>query len=111
MEAAIPPQAKSKQLRACLLCSIIQHPADFRKNGCPNCEELVQVRSNCSVFVNQKLIIYTRLQLKGASSDRQNLCTSQFFDGIVAVIDPEASWVARWQRTCEFCNRRTCEQH
>jgi hypothetical protein len=41
--ATIPPQARSKQLRACLLCSIIQHPMDFRKNGCPNCEELMQV--------------------------------------------------------------------
>lgn len=41
--AAIPPQARSKSLRACLLCSIIQLPVDFRKNGCPNCEEIMQV--------------------------------------------------------------------
>jgi Spt4/RpoE2 zinc finger len=39
--------------------------------------------------------------MKG-SSDRIQACTSLFFDGIVAVIDPEMSWVARWQRTCAF---------
>ena len=41
--APIPPQARSKNLRACLLCSIIQTPIDFRRNGCPNCEEIMQV--------------------------------------------------------------------
>lgn len=43
-QAAIPPQPKARQLRACLLCSLIQTPGDFRKNGCPNCEEILQVR-------------------------------------------------------------------
>lgn len=42
--APIPGQAKSKNLRACLLCSIIQTPIDFRRNGCPNCEEIMQVK-------------------------------------------------------------------
>ncbi|KAG1739946.1 Spt4/RpoE2 zinc finger-domain-containing protein [Suillus clintonianus] len=79
--ATIPPQARSKQLRACLLCSIIQHPMDFRKNGCPNCEEL--------------------MQMKG-SPDRISVCTTTYFDGIIAVIDAEASWVARWQRTSKY---------
>jgi len=41
--APIPNQAKSKNLRACLLCSIIQTPIDFRRNGCPNCEDIMQV--------------------------------------------------------------------
>lgn len=41
--AAIPPQARSKTLRACLLCSIIQLPNEFKRNGCPNCEEILQV--------------------------------------------------------------------
>ena len=43
-QAAIPSQPRAKALRACLLCSIIQTPADFRRIGCPNCEELMQVR-------------------------------------------------------------------
>ncbi|KAF9654245.1 transcription initiation Spt4 [Thelephora ganbajun] len=77
-QAAIPPQPKARQLRACLLCSLIQTPGDFRKNGCPNCEEI--------------------LQMKG-SPDRIQSCTSTYFDGIIALIDPETSWVGRWQRT------------
>ncbi|KAL4075581.1 Spt4/RpoE2 zinc finger-domain-containing protein [Scleroderma yunnanense] len=79
--ATIPSQTKSKHLRACLLCSIIQHPMDFRKNGCPNCEEI--------------------MQMKG-SPDRISACTTTYFDGIIAVIDPESSWVARWQRTAKY---------
>ncbi|KAG6849755.1 hypothetical protein H0H93_005553 [Arthromyces matolae] len=79
--AAIPQQARSRQLRACLLCSIIQLPVDFRKNGCPNCEEVLQMKGN---------------------SDRIATCTTTYFDGVIAVIDPENSWVARWQRTSKY---------
>ncbi|ETW84402.1 hypothetical protein HETIRDRAFT_123985 [Heterobasidion irregulare TC 32-1] len=79
--ASIPPQARARQLRACLLCSIVQTPLDFRRNGCPNCEEL--------------------MQMKG-SPDRIQVCTTTYYDGIIAVIDPETSWVARWQRTSKY---------
>ncbi|KIJ32334.1 hypothetical protein M422DRAFT_52905 [Sphaerobolus stellatus SS14] len=79
--AAIPGNARSKQLRACLLCSIVQTPADFKRYGCPNCEEILQLKS---------------------SPDRILSCTSGQFDGIIAVIDPENSWVARWQRTSKY---------
>lgn len=40
-------------------------------------------------------------QMKGFP-DRINVCTTTYFDGIIAVIDPESSWVSRWQRTCMF---------
>lgn len=33
------------------------------------------------------------------SIDRVAVCTTPHFDGVIAVIDPETSWVARWQRT------------
>ncbi|THH18292.1 hypothetical protein EW146_g2665 [Bondarzewia mesenterica] len=79
--AAIPPQARARQLRACLLCSIVQTPLDFRRMGCPNCEEV--------------------MQMKG-SPDRIQVCTTTYFDGIIAIIDPETSWVSRWQRLCAF---------
>ncbi|VDC01125.1 unnamed protein product [Peniophora sp. CBMAI 1063] len=79
--ASIPPAARAKQLRACLLCSIIQTPLDFRRGGCPNCEEFMQMRG---------------------SPDRIQVCTTTYFDGIIANIDPEKSWVARWQRTSKF---------
>jgi hypothetical protein len=45
-QALIPPQPRAKALRACLLCSLIQTPADFRRNGCPNCDEILQVRTS-----------------------------------------------------------------
>lgn len=38
--------------------------------------------------------------MKG-SPDRIQSCTSTYFDGIIALIDSETSWVGRWQRTCE----------
>ncbi|TEB36007.1 transcription initiation protein spt4 [Coprinellus micaceus] len=79
--ATIPAQARSKQLRACLLCSIIQVPADFRKNGCPNCEEILQLKGNPERIAN---------------------CTTTFFEGVISVIDPDSSWVARWQRTSKY---------
>ncbi|KAI0366227.1 transcription initiation protein spt4 [Pilatotrama ljubarskyi] len=81
VQAAIPSQPRAKQLRACLLCSIIQTPADFRKHGCPNCEEL--------------------MQMKGYP-DRIQACTTTHFEGAIAVINPEDSWVARWQRTSKY---------
>ncbi|TFK64907.1 transcription initiation Spt4 [Pluteus cervinus] len=79
--STVPSTIKSKQLRACLLCSIILLPAEFRKTGCPNCEEL--------------------MQMKG-SPDRIATCTTTYFDGVISVIDPETSWVARWQRTSKY---------
>lgn len=30
------------------------------------------------------------------------MCTTTHFDGIIAVVDPETSWVARWQRVCTY---------
>ncbi|KAI6112889.1 transcription initiation protein spt4 [Pisolithus sp. B1] len=53
----------------------------LKKSGCKNCEEIMQVRG---------------------STDRISVCTTTYFDGIIAVIDPESSWVARWQRMSEF---------
>ncbi|KAJ5921236.1 hypothetical protein N7466_009562 [Penicillium verhagenii] len=90
---------QQRHLRACMVCSIVQsytvsvslvpHPnpqelADlvnqsqkFQRDGCPNCE--------------------TSLQLCG-NTDAIQECTSQVFEGLIAVRDPSVSWVARWQR-------------
>lgn len=71
--AAIPAQARSKQLRACLLCSIIQLPIDFRKNGCPNCEELMQVRELERALITSTLLDFdhttTRLDERQSRQD------------------------------------------
>lgn len=37
-------------------------------------------------------------QLKD-NPDRILACSTSYFDGVIALIDPETSWVARWQRT------------
>jgi RNA polymerase subunit RPABC4/transcription elongation factor Spt4 len=47
------------------------------REGCPNCESTLQLRGN---------------------NDAIQECTSQVFEGLIAVRDPAASWVARWQR-------------
>jgi transcription elongation factor SPT4 len=44
MADAVIPSQKAKNLRACLLCAIVQSAADFRRLGCPNCEEIMGVR-------------------------------------------------------------------
>ncbi|OKO99927.1 Transcription elongation factor spt4 [Penicillium subrubescens] len=47
------------------------------RDGCPNCENVLQLRGN---------------------NDAIQECTSQVFEGLISVRDPAASWVARWQR-------------
>ncbi|POW05017.1 hypothetical protein PSTT_09970 [Puccinia striiformis] len=64
--------APSSKLRACMICSFVQSAAQFRKIGCPNCEEF--------------------LEMKG-SPDRVVECTSGTFDGTVAMMNPKESWV------------------
>ncbi|BGP39154.1 transcription elongation factor spt4 [Rhodotorula kratochvilovae] len=69
--------SSTKKLRACLLCSFVASPAEFRKLGCPNCDD--------------------KLEMKG-DQDRVMMCTTAQFDGVVAMISPDESWVAKWQR-------------
>lgn len=78
--ADIVPKEK-KRLRACLLCGLIKTQAQFRTNGCDNCEEL--------------------LQLTGSAKNVSER-TSSTFDGVIAMMKPDASWVARWQRIDKF---------
>ncbi|OLL24624.1 Transcription elongation factor spt4 [Neolecta irregularis DAH-3] len=63
-----------KNTRACYLCGIIQPYTTFQREGCPNCESILQV------------------------STRVDDCTSATFDGTVAVLNPKDSWVCKWQR-------------
>lgn len=73
--------AELRRLRACLLCSLVKTQTQFRRDGCDNCEEVLQLR---------------------ASTERIQDCTSPAFDGLIALVDPEASWVGRWQRCDRF---------
>ncbi len=77
----LPTESSRKSWRACLLCGLLKTKEQFRKDGCDNCEEI--------------------LALKG-SQKRVADCTSAQFDGIIGMMNPGASWVARWQRCDKF---------
>lgn len=68
-------------LRACLLCSLIKTIDQFEFDGCENCEQYLQMKNNRDVVHD---------------------CTSSSFDGIIALMSPEDSWVGKWQRINRF---------
>ncbi|KAK3509326.1 hypothetical protein QTP70_028543 [Hemibagrus guttatus] len=53
----------------------------FEYDGCDNCESYLQMKGN-------REMVYE--------------CTSSSFDGIIAMMSPEDSWVAKWQRIGNF---------
>ncbi|KAI8817542.1 Spt4/RpoE2 zinc finger-domain-containing protein [Fimicolochytrium jonesii] len=77
----LPAERDKRKLRACLLCGLVKTAAQFKSNGCDNCEELLHLRE---------------------SNKRVLACTSSSFDGVVAQLKPELSWVSKWQRTDKF---------
>lgn len=66
-----------RNLRACLLCSLIKSFDEFEMNGCDNCEYLLGMKHN-------RHLVYD--------------CTSNNFEGMTAVVSPEESWVSKWLR-------------
>ena len=64
-----------RQLRACLVCSLIKSFDQFERDGCDNCESVLTLRRN-----------------------RDNVydCTSANVEGMIASCKPEDSWVCRW---------------
>uniref|UniRef100_A0A0N5AHF7 Transcription elongation factor SPT4 n=1 Tax=Syphacia muris TaxID=451379 RepID=A0A0N5AHF7_9BILA len=66
-----------RNLRACLLCSMVKSLDQFVLDGCDNCERY--------------------LNMKG-DEDKVSECTSSNFDGIIAAASPEDSWVCKWQK-------------
>jgi len=65
-----------KQLRACLLCSLVKSRGQFESDGCDNCESVLHLKDR---------------------QDNINDCTSASFSGLIASCKPSDSWVARWQ--------------
>jgi transcription elongation factor SPT4 len=49
----------------------------FEQQGCDNCEDYLSLKGN---------------------HDRVFECTSSNFEGMIALMQPEESWVAKWQR-------------
>ncbi|KAB7493706.1 UNVERIFIED_CONTAM: hypothetical protein RMT77_006821 [Armadillidium vulgare] len=64
-------------LRACLVCSLVKTLDMFEADGCENCDDFLHLKQN-----------------REAVHD----CTSSNFDGLIAMMSPEDSWVAKWQR-------------
>lgn len=60
-----------------MVCSFVQAEQQFRIQGCPNCEDFLELRG---------------------SADAVQDCTSAVFEGIITLTDPASSWVAKWQR-------------
>jgi transcription elongation factor SPT4 len=104
---------KKSEFRACLICSILLSLPEFVDGGCPNCEDVVDVSpgsakngrgayspcyshflQHCCRLVGGATLIR---QMKG-SGVRATECTSVMWDGMICVMEPQESWVARWQR-------------
>lgn len=75
-KAYIPPN-QHKNMRACMVCSVVRTQQQFYSGGCPNCEAFMELAGNHDAIQD---------------------CTSQVFDGLITVSDTRKSWVARWQR-------------
>ncbi|XP_055607255.1 transcription elongation factor SPT4 [Uranotaenia lowii] len=68
-------------LRACLVCSLVKTFDQFEIEGCENCEDFLRLKGN---------------------KDQVYDCTSNNFDGLIAVMQPDDSWVCKWQRINRF---------
>lgn len=76
--ASVPNNLKT--LRACKRCGIIKTQEQFYDDGCENCPFLDMVDN----------------------MERVNSCTTAFYEGITAVMDPRDSWAAKWIRTDNY---------
>ncbi|KAF9701328.1 hypothetical protein EKO04_000149 [Ascochyta lentis] len=74
--AFVPPN-QQRNLRACMVCSIVRTQAQFMSGGCPNCEDILELIGNPENVTD---------------------CTSAVFEGLITVADTSKSWVARYQR-------------
>lgn len=70
------PTGQFRNMRACMVCSIVKTQQQFLSQGCPNCSFL-ELRGNQDMIAE---------------------CTSQVFEGLITISDTSRSWVARWQR-------------
>lgn len=68
--------AEIRKLRACLRCQFVQMGRDYHARGCPNCEDVLAMQG---------------------SWDTVGETTTTNYDGLIAMTNPEQSWVAKWQ--------------
>lgn len=73
--AAEVPRESGKNMCACMSCKLVKTYAQFIDRGCENCD-----------YLNME-----------GDSGRVTDCTTVNFTGLIAIVDPAASWSAKWQ--------------
>nr|VZI38915.1 unnamed protein product [Spirometra erinaceieuropaei] len=73
LHSVVPTELR--QLRACLLCGLVKTQSQFEMSGCDNCEDYMNIQGD---------------------RDAVRQYTSNNFDGLIAMMSPAESWVARW---------------
>jgi len=82
--SVIPDSIKTSQLRACLVCGLLKTSHQFEEAGCENC---------------------TFLKLED-QPDLIDKCTTPNFNGVISMMRPDKSWVARWMRIAAANKRK-----
>eukprot|EP00536_Pseudo-nitzschia_multiseries_P015306 jgi/Psemu1/311932/fgenesh1_kg.855_\ len=77
-EASVPNSIRG--IRACKRCGILKTLDQFINEGCENCPFLDMVDN----------------------PERANMCTSAFYEGQAALMDPRESWAAKWIRVDNY---------
>lgn len=60
-----------------MVCSIVLPTSTFTNQGCPNCDHFLELQGNPDTVQDN---------------------TSSVYEGLITLVDPVTSWVARWQR-------------
>lgn len=77
-QASVPSALRG--VRACKRCGILKTLEQFINDGCENCPFL-EMADN---------------------PEKCNLCTTAFFEGQAAIMDPRESWTAKWLRVDSY---------
>ncbi len=104
---------RKEKLRACLRCQFVQSPRDFHLKGCPNCEPVLEVSLHHGSILHCRaaysiILVYSLAQQMQGSQDRVAECTTSNFDGMISMLRPDESWVAKWQRIGELLPPTIC---
>ena len=76
-----------RNLRACLICSMVKTLDQFDRDGCDNCERFLKYRGNRCVT----RVIFCHVSIFNFR-DMVIECTSASFDGLIGMMNPDQSW-------------------
>lgn len=79
--AHAPPPSKMNNLRACIPCLLVKTYRQFYEQGCENCKAAFDLRQDEAKIAD---------------------VTTSSFEGLMAMMQPNKSWVARWQFVNNF---------